>query len=222
MGVQHPGYEASASTPANPPPASNPNPLRGSLARPRSRDSIESRGSSITGAFSPSPSTPALLSASPSRGKGLLSSAPPAADSPAWPAAFYEDFTSRIWLTYRSEFAPIRDGRLSDLDAPLSLAELTNISSIQIQNPQLHHHQHASSTSTVESNSSASQGAGNEPTNPWWDRTSQMSVSISPPKQRWVWGEKVWAKDTGWGCMLRTGQSLLAQALIHLHLSRGR
>lgn len=47
-------------------------------------------------------------------------------------------------------------------------------------------------------------------------------VVASPAKSRWHWGgEKSWSSDTGWGCMLRTGQSLLANALIHAHLGRG-
>ncbi|KXN92687.1 Cysteine protease ATG4 [Leucoagaricus sp. SymC.cos] len=42
-----------------------------------------------------------------------------------------------------------------------------------------------------------------------------------PTKSRWHWGgEKTWSSDSGWGCMLRTGQSLLANALIHAHLGR--
>ena len=42
------------------------------------------------------------------------------------------------------------------------------------------------------------------------------SISSSPPSKCW-WpgGSKGWTSDARWGCMLRTGQSLLVTALIH-------
>jgi cysteine protease ATG4 len=44
----------------------------------------------------------------------------------------------------------------------------------------------------------------------------------SMSKRAWPWsGEKTWSTDSGWGCMLRTGQSLLANTLVHVHLGRG-
>lgn len=154
MGVLHPGYE--------PPPAltqpspSTPSPVRRDSSD--SRRSPSSRRSSSSSSYSYS-----TLSTSPSTTSSK--------HSPSWPAAFYSDFTSRIWLTYRSHYVPIRDTALSSLDTDTEVSELS---------------------------------------------TSQS--------RRWNWshiGEKTWTSDTGWGCMLRTGQSMLANALIHLHLSRG-
>ncbi|KAF8588526.1 hypothetical protein K439DRAFT_1406329 [Ramaria rubella] len=154
LGVLHPGYEPSP--PPHPPSPSTPPPTR--------RDSIDSRRS---------PSS-RRSSGSSSHSYSTLNTSQSASSSkhaPSWPVAFYSDFTSRVWLTYRSHYAPIRDVALASLDVDSSEA-------------------------------------------------SQLSSSQS---KRWNWpvgGEKGWTSDTGWGCMLRTGQSLLANALIHLHLSR--
>ena len=100
-------------------------------------------------------------------------------NKPGWPPAFYADFTSRIWLTYRSHFPPIRDGRLADL------------------------------------------ACGPLPKDMLPDPQADSPATAKPRAWPWSIGEKGWTSDSGWGCMLRTGQSLLANALIHLHLSRG-
>lgn len=168
LGVQHPGYEPTALAPD----------LHSSPARRSSADSR--RGSGFRSSTS-SPGSPNSVTADPS----LSQSQPPSSSANAnskevnkdpsknWPPVFYADFTSRIWLTYRSQFFPIRDTTLAALEAEV----------------------HESST----------------------------GLPSSPPTKRWNWlgGEKGWTSDAGWGCMLRTGQSLLANALLHLHLGRG-
>ncbi|KAF8869273.1 peptidase family C54-domain-containing protein [Infundibulicybe gibba] len=123
--------------------------------------------------YEPPPPTPIPSIASPRRASG---SPPSSVDlettqsSANWPPVFYNDFISRVWLTYRSQFIPIRDTRLADL-----------------------------------------------PDNPNEVVASPTTVRTRP----WNWGaEKTWSSDSGWGCMLRTGQSLLANALIHVHLGR--
>lgn len=154
LGVEHPGYE----------PAPSPTP---SVGR---RSSVDSRRSfSLRNSLSSSP-TSAMSGADPS----LSQSQPASSKDPGrhWPPVFYADFTSRIWLTYRSQFHPIRDISLEELNASPADA---------------------------------------------------AALSTSPQPKRWNWplgGEKCWSSDAGWGCMLRTGQSLLANALIHVHLGR--
>ena len=76
-----------------------------------------------------------------------------------WPADFLDDCESRLWFTYRSNFAPIK--KSSD----------------------------ASMTLSVRLRSLGDQGG--------------------------------FTSDTGWGCMIRSGQSLLANALLVLRLGRG-
>jgi cysteine protease ATG4 len=142
LGVQHPGYE--------PPP----------FVLMTRRSSIDSRRHSPSSFRSSSSSE---LSQSQPSNNNSTKHANPANN---WPPVFYADFTSRIWLTYRSQFTPIRDLTLGALEGD--------------------------------------------------------DVGSSPPSKRTFWGgEKCWTTDAGWGCMLRTGQSLLANALLHLHLGRG-
>ncbi|KIX01082.1 uncharacterized protein Z518_10148 [Rhinocladiella mackenziei CBS 650.93] len=79
-----------------------------------------------------------------------------------WPCAFLDDFESRIWMTYRSNFPPIPRSQDPSSNAALSL-------SVRLRN-----------------------------------LTERDGFS----------------SDAGWGCMIRSGQSLLANALIMLHLGR--
>ncbi|RXW23562.1 hypothetical protein EST38_g2288 [Candolleomyces aberdarensis] len=159
MGVQHPGYEPS-------PPSSyvgSPSSRRGSASPPSFRSSTSSIGS--------------LSSSSNHHEQQLLHSStgsnPKLNPGANWPPVFYIDFTSTVWLTYRSHFpTPIKDGRLADLC-----------------------------------------GSG-----PSLDSVNTPATKKTP--WNWVGGEKTWSSDSGWGCMLRTGQSLLANALVHVHLGR--
>lgn len=82
----------------------------------------------------------------------------------AWPPMFLDDFESRVWLTYRSNFPPIA----------------------RSQDP----------------------GA-----------SSTMSFSVRLRTQ--LVDQGGFTTDAGWGCMIRSGQSLLANALFMLHLGRG-
>ncbi|KAG6829650.1 hypothetical protein H0H87_010591 [Tephrocybe sp. NHM501043] len=119
---------------------------------------------------------------------------------PQWPLEFYADFTSRVWLTYRSQFEPIRDGRLADLTGE-SAEYLGGYSSNSASTPV---------------------GSGGGRHREKEKEKREKSEKDSSRRQWAVWGggEKGWTSDSGWGCMLRTGQSLLANALVHLHLGR--
>ncbi|KAF9769641.1 Cysteine protease atg4 [Fusarium sp. DS 682] len=80
-----------------------------------------------------------------------------------WPSGFINDFESRIWMTYRSEFEPI----------PRST------------NPQA---------------------------------TSALSLSMRLKSQ--LGDQSPFSSDSGWGCMIRSGQSLLANTIALVRLGR--
>lgn len=79
-----------------------------------------------------------------------------------WPLPFIDDFESRIWMTYRNNFAPIP--RSSDPTA-----------------------------------------------------STTMTFAV---RLRNLTEKDGFSSDTGWGCMIRSGQSLLANALLMLQLGR--
>ena len=79
-----------------------------------------------------------------------------------WPHAFVDDFESRIWMTYRSNFPPIPRSQ--------------------------------------------------DPT-----ATTSMTFAV---RLRNLTEKEGFSSDTGWGCMIRSGQSLLANALLMLQLGR--
>lgn len=81
-----------------------------------------------------------------------------------WPEEFLDDFESRLWFTYRSNFPAIDEHRGSTEPSP-----------------------------------------------------SSFSLRF---RSHFVNGGGL-TSDTGWGCMIRSGQCLLANALALLHLGRG-
>ena len=91
--------------------------------------------------------------------------------STTWPPEFLDDFESRIWMTYRTDFTPI----------PRSPE---NSKGLLLKSP-----------------AAALQYAG---------------------KLLRGQGEEEFSSDVGWGCMIRSAQSVLANTLITLHLGRGR
>ena len=87
-----------------------------------------------------------------------------------WPLEFLDDFESRIWMTYRTDFIPIPRPLGGNKGLPFS----SPVAALQYAGKLL-------------------SGQGGEG----------------------------FSSDVGWGCMIRSAQSVLANALIALHLGRG-
>ncbi|KAF8625147.1 hypothetical protein AX17_006925 [Amanita inopinata Kibby_2008] len=195
LGVQHPGYEPPPPAPPPIPPSSN-----------QSFSSKLSSSTSFSGGRRNSRSPPSVRSSTLSLSASSINSSSshdPVAghhylgsNRPGWPPAFYADFVSRIWLTYRSHFPPIRDGRLKDLACVVG--DAASMRSVAV----------------------GGTGGGDAAS------VRETSSPVTAMRARaWPWSggsgaEKGLTSDSGWGCMLRTGQSLLANALLHLHLGR--
>lgn len=81
-----------------------------------------------------------------------------------WPPAFLDDFESRLWMTYRSEFDPIAKSQ---------------------------------------------------------DPKALSALSFSMRLKSQLSDQTGFASDSGWGCMIRSGQSLLANAMLVHRLGRG-
>jgi cysteine protease ATG4 len=80
-----------------------------------------------------------------------------------WPHAFLDDFESRIWMTYRSGFAPIQKSQDPKATAAMSFR-------VRMQNL----------------------------------------------------AQSAFSSDSGFGCMIRSGQCIVANALLELRMGRGK
>ncbi|KAL1995358.1 hypothetical protein VTN49DRAFT_1545 [Thermomyces lanuginosus] len=93
----------------------------------------------------------------------ITTSSPKSTTDHGWPSAFLDDFESRIWITYRSNFPLIPKSK---------------------------------------------------------DPNAQANMSIGVRLRSQLVETEGFTSDTGWGCMIRSGQSLLANALSILLLGR--
>ncbi|SPO01303.1 related to ATG4 - essential for autophagocytosis [Cephalotrichum gorgonifer] len=126
--------------------------------------------SSFQGSDQPPPSSDAAAAAPATSSNPVPASQPLSIDHPeprshgGWPAAFLDDFESKLWMTYRSDFEPI----------PKS-------------------------------------------TDP--DSLSALSFQMRVKSQ--LVDQGGFSSDSGWGCMIRSGQSLLANTISIQRMGRG-
>nr|GAT54503.1 predicted protein [Mycena chlorophos] len=144
-------------------------------------------------------------------------------DPGPWPAAFHGAFYAQVWCTYRAGFPePIRDlAGVEVLGAPLVFPPPSAVapSSAAVRAPPMH--------SPTQSDASASSYASSSPSSSTHGHGSGHSTASSTGggggKRKWwplslgnMGSSKGWSSDAGWGCMLRTTQSLLATALMRV------
>ncbi|KAF7310342.1 hypothetical protein MIND_00408300 [Mycena indigotica] len=150
-------------------------------------------------------------------------------DPGPWPAAFHAAFYAQVWCTYRAGFPePIRDlAGVEVLGAPFcappnpahhhlppgvrappmhsptqsDASASSYASSSPSSSAHGHHHGHGHGPPSASSHSTASSTASSSGKKRWW----ALPISLG--------SSKGWSSDTGWGCMLRTTQSLLATAI---------
>ncbi|KAF7325237.1 hypothetical protein MKEN_00568200 [Mycena kentingensis (nom. inval.)] len=150
-------------------------------------------------------------------------------DPGPWPASFHAAFYAQVWCTYRAGFPePIRDlTGIEVLGPPLYLPQTPHAHTPPppgVRAPPMHSptQSDASASSYASSSPSSSahgHGHGHAHHSTSSHSTTSSTASTSSSKKKW-WplslgngGSKGWSSDAGWGCMLRTAQSLLATSV---------